>query len=262
MAIPCLSCQRLDNEVNSEKIESHVAARPRRAILGILTRKERWSVSWRGWLIFFAAIFLTLYLCLFYIYPFLAATHRVNANVLVVEGWIHEYAIRAAVKEFQTAHYQRIFTTGGPSVGTGAYTNDYNTSASVGADLLKDAGVPPEFVQMVPSRVMDRDRTYGSAVALRNWFREHNMPVSAIDVVTEDLHARRTRLLFQKAFGNNVTVGVIAIPNPDYDAKHWWRYSAGVKDVASEAIAYVYAKLLFYPSTVGGKTAGISQASR
>jgi uncharacterized SAM-binding protein YcdF (DUF218 family) len=72
-------------------------------------------------------------------------------------------------------------------------------------------------------------------------FRKHNMPVSGIDVVTEDLHARRTRLLFQKALGDKVAVGVIAIPNPDYDAKHWWRYSAGVKDVVSEAAAYVYA---------------------
>ena len=36
------------------------------------------------------------------VYPFLAITHRVNADILVVEGWIHEYAIRAAVKEFQS----------------------------------------------------------------------------------------------------------------------------------------------------------------
>ena len=101
---------------------------------------------------------------------------------------------------------------------------------------------------MVPSRVMDRDRTYGSAIALRNWFREHNMHVSGIDVVTEDLHARRTRLLFQKALGDKVTVGVIAIPNPDYEAKHWWSYSEGVNHVVSEAIAYIYTRFLFYPS--------------
>ena len=46
---------------------------------------------------------------------------------------------------------------------------------------------------------MDRDRTYGSAVALRNWLREHNVPVSGINVITEDLHARRYRLLFPKS---------------------------------------------------------------
>jgi uncharacterized SAM-binding protein YcdF (DUF218 family) len=215
---------------------------------GILVRKERWGLSWRGWLIVFAGVLLTFSLFLFRIYPFLAVTHRVDTNVLVVEGWIHEYAIRAALKEFQSNHYQRVFTTGGPVEGTGGYVNDYNTEASVGADLLRKNGLSNESPQMVPSRVMDRDRTYGSAVVLRNWFREHNMPVRSINVVTEDVHARRTCLLFQKALGHNVAVGVIAVPNPDYDASHWWRYSEGVKAVFAECVAYIYARvLLFYP---------------
>jgi len=216
--------------------------------LGTFVWKERWGLSWRGWLIVFAGVLLTFSLFLFRIYPFLAVTHRVDTNVLAVEGWIHEYAILIAVKEFQSNHYQRVFTTGGPGEGTGGYINDYNTSASVGAELLKSAGVPPESVQMVPSRVMDRDRTYGSAIALRNWFREHDMPVRSINVVTEDLHARRTQLLFARALGKRVAVGIIAVPNPDYDARRWWHYSEGVKDVVSETVAYLYAGLLFYPS--------------
>jgi len=219
-----------------------------RKLWGIFTRKERWGLSWRGWLIVFAGALLTFYVFLFCAYPFLAVTHRVDTNVLVVEGWIHEYAIRAALKEFQSDHYERVFTTGGPVEGTGGYINDYNTAASVGADLLRKNGLPNESLQMVPSRVMNRDRTYGSAVALRNWFRERNMPLPSINVVTEDLHARRTRLLFQKALGHDVAVGIIAVPNPDYEAKHWWRYSAGVKDVFAEAVSYLYAKFLFYPS--------------
>jgi uncharacterized SAM-binding protein YcdF (DUF218 family) len=213
---------------------------------GILVRKERWGLSSRGWLIAFTGVLLTFSLFSLRIYPFLAVTHRVDTNVLVVEGWIHEYAIRAAIKEFQSNHYQRIFTTGGPVEGTGGYINDYNTAASVGADLLRKNGLSNESLQMVPSRVMDRDRTYGSAVVLRNWFREHNMPVRSINIVTEDVHARRTCLLFQKALGHNVAVGVIAVTNPDYDASHWWRYSEGVKDVFAESIAYIYARLLFF----------------
>jgi len=221
---------------------------PRRALWGLLSRKQRWSLSWRGGMILASALLLVGALCIKSVYPFLAMTHRVKADTLVVEGWIHEYAIRAAVKEFQRNHYQRVFTTGGPVVGSGGYINDFNTSASVGADLLKRNGLADGSVQVVSSRVMDRDRTYGSAVALRNWFRDHNMAVSGIDVVTEDLHARRTRLLFQKALGDKLTVGVIAIANPDYDAKHWWSYSEGVKQVVSEATAYIYTRFLFYPS--------------
>jgi uncharacterized SAM-binding protein YcdF (DUF218 family) len=216
-------------------------------LFGVLVRKERWGLSWRGWLILLAAIIAALCLFLFRIYPFLAVTHRVNSNVLVVEGWVHEYAIQAAVDEFRSGGYSRVFTTGGPIEGSGRYSNDYNTSASVGADLLVKNGLAKEFVQVVPSRVVDRDRTYAAAVALRQWFREHNMPVQSVNLVTENTHARRTRLLFREALGKNVAVGIIAIPNPDYDKGHWWRYSEGVKDVGSEAVAYVYARLFFIP---------------
>ena len=100
---------------------------------------------------------------------------------------------------------------------------------------------------MVPSRVMDRDRTYSSAVALRNWLRDHDIAIHGINVLTEDLHARRTRLLFQKALGSQIKVGIIGVANPDYEPKHWWLYSEGVKEVMSEALALVYAELFFHP---------------
>jgi uncharacterized SAM-binding protein YcdF (DUF218 family) len=221
---------------------------------GTITRRERWGLSLRGWSLVAVVVLFAAFLFLWRVYPFLAVTHRVDTNVLVVEGWIHEYAIRAAVEEFREGSYQRVFTTGGPVEGTGGYINDYNTSASVGAELLKKYGVPNQSLQMVPSRVMDRDRTYASAVALRNWFRGHNMPVHSINVVTENVHARRTRLLFQGALGNDATVGIIAVPNPDYDPEHWWHYSEGIKDVFNETLAYiyVYVKLLLFAS--GGIT--------
>ena len=215
---------------------------------GILTRKERWGLSGRGWLIFASAFFLVIWAWLTHIQTFLAVTDRVDAHFLVVEGWVHEYAIHAGAAEFRTGAYQRVFATGGPVTGTGSYTSDYTTSAHVGADQLRNAGVPPEVLEMVPSRVTDRDRTYSSAVALRDWFRQRNMPVPDINVVTESVHARRTRLLFQKAFGSDVRVGVIAVPNPDYEPERWWHYSEGVKDVLSEGIAFLYARLFFHPS--------------
>jgi uncharacterized SAM-binding protein YcdF (DUF218 family) len=221
---------------------------------GILTRKERWGLSWRAWLMlglvgFIGAIFLVLN-----IQPFLAETHPVNSNLLVVEGWVHEYATRVAAEEFRNGSYQRVFTTGGPEEGTGGYVNDYQTEASVGADLLRKDGIPNDLVQMVPSRVKDRDRTYGSAIAFRNWLHEHNFSLRSVNVLTEDVHARRTRLLFQKALGDNVKVGIISVPSPDYDAKHWWRYSQGVKDVVVETLGYVYAKLIFRPSKSASAT--------
>ncbi len=214
---------------------------------GILTVRPRWGLSWRGWALVILAGLLAFFLLLFNIYPFLALTDRVNADILVVEGWVHEYAIRQAVAEYSTGHYQHLFTTGGPVIGKGGYINDYNTSASVGAELLVKAGIPRDSVQMVPSRVSDRNRTYSSAVALREWFHENNVRAHGINLVTEDAHARRSRLLFEKALGPEVAVGVIAASSPDYDAKRWWRYSDGISEVFGQGTAYIYAKFFFRP---------------
>jgi hypothetical protein len=216
---------------------------------GLLVRKERWGLSWRGWLVVVLSILSVGWFVLLEIHPFLAVTHRVDSRVFVVEGWVHEYVIIDAVHEFDTGHYQQVYTTGGPVDGLPAYINDFQTYASVGAECLKKDGVPDRFVQMVPSHVMNRDRTYSSAIALRDWFHEHNMSVQSFNILTEDAHARRTWLLFQKAFGKDVHVGIISAPNPSYDASHWWRYSEGVRDMIGEGLAYIYAKFFFWPKT-------------
>jgi len=218
-----------------------------RAVAGLLVRRYRWGLSARGFIVFgftLATVFVVFFL---ESYAFLAVTSPVPSDALVVEGWMNEYAIRQAAAEYARGHYRHLFTTGGPTIGKGGYINDYYTSASVAAELLKKAGIPREAVQMVPSRVIGRERTYSSAVALRDWFREHNTPVYSINVLTAGAHARRTRLLYQKALGRNVTVGIIAVSNPDYNPKQWWRYSDGAREVIGESIAYIYAKFFFYP---------------
>lgn len=224
------------------------SGKPPQCLWGILTRRERWGLSWLGRLIVVLALLLAAGFLVLGVHPFLAVTHRVDANVLVVEGWVHEFGIVAAANEFKTGSYQRIFTTGGPVLGSAGYTSDLDTFARVGERAMWECGIPAEVVQRVPSHEIGRDRTYSSAVALRDWFRENKIVVSGINVVTENTHARRTQLLYQEALGKKVKVGVIAATNPDYDAKHWWRYSDGVRDVCGEVIAYLYAKFFFHPS--------------
>ena len=219
----------------------------RNALLGCITRRERWGLSVRGWLATTALLAAVALTCGRASYSFFAITQRADAPLLVMEGWVHEYAVVATKAEFSAGAYEQVVSTGGPVQGIGGYRNDYSTSASIGAGRLRTAGIPSDLVQMAPSRVIARDRTYHAALALRDWIHARGQKVSAVNVVTEDVHARRTRLLFQMALGDDVTVGVIAVPNPDYDASRWWRYSEGVRDVLGETISYLYAKLFFFP---------------
>ena len=230
----------------------------------LFKRKERWGLSWLGWLLVLTVLLSLSCVGALRVYPFLAVTNRAEANILVIEGWVHPFAIQVGVDEFRTGRYERIFTTGGPVTGSGKYTSDSNTSASVGASGVQAAGVAGDRIQMVPSHVNDRDRTYSSAVALRRWLRDHDAQVSGVNVVTENTHARRSWLLFQKAFGGSAKVGIIAATNPDYEPERWWSCSEGVRDVIGETVTYVYARLLFHPSEPPPveKTAGSDSDTR
>jgi hypothetical protein len=190
---------------------------------------------------------LVVYWLIIEVHPFLAVTNRVDANYLVMEGWVHQFAARTAAKEFRSGGYQQIFVTGEPVLGTGEYLKDSSTEAWVGADLLIREGISEGSLQRIARRQVDRDRTYGSALALKEWIQAHNLHVPAINIVTEAAHARRTRLLFQEALGPEIKVGIIAAVNPDYDQRRWWHYSEGVREVIGESIAWLYAAFIFHP---------------
>jgi hypothetical protein len=223
----------------------------RLACAGLFSRRERWGFTWRGGLAAIGLIAALLFSTFATVHPFLAITDRAPASFLVVEGWVNDAAIAAAVREFTVGGYQIVFTTGGLRHGrVDADAASRRTVAGVGAGRLRAAGVPANLVWAAPAQIASRDRTYASAVALRELLREQKLAPRSLNILTEGPHARRTRLLFQTAFGGTVKIGVIAIPNQDYDPRHWWRSSEGVREVLGESIAYVYAKLLFFPPAI------------
>lgn len=221
--------------------------KPRRALAGLLIRRESWRLSVRGKILVLMLLVGMLWAGQYLIYPWLAVTNRVPGEYMVVEGWIHNNGFVQALQEFKAGGYRMILTSGCKVVDTSDFGGNANF-ADWGAEKLERLGVSKDLVQSVPCSKEHVDRTYHSALAIRNWLRDHHVTVTGIDVVTMGPHARRTRLLFQKAFGSKVAVGVVAVPDNTYDPPHWWRSSEGVREVIGEAIAYVYARFLFYPS--------------
>src|SRR5438552_925843 len=104
-----------------QKRETEASPRAARKLLGIFTRKERWGLSWLGWVVLVLVLLTLGYVSVLRAYPFLSVTDRVDANILVVEGWVHPYAARTAVEEFNASAYLRVFSTGGPVNGIGGY---------------------------------------------------------------------------------------------------------------------------------------------
>jgi uncharacterized SAM-binding protein YcdF (DUF218 family) len=244
-----MATEEITSQASPKTARSTRGSGRRRAntLFGILTRKERWGLSARGWFVLIFVGLLGAVVFITRIYSFLAETDRVDTQVLVVEGWIHEGGIRTTIEEYKTRRYSNVFTTGGVQIGSGE-----NAIAPMAADVMADwlnyRGIPKDVLQPVPSSRIGRDRTYHSATALKGWFNDHHMQVRSLNVVTEAAHARRTRFLYRKAFGDSVAIGIIAASNPDYDPKRWWGSSDGFRDVFSETVAYLYARLLFSPN--------------
>jgi uncharacterized SAM-binding protein YcdF (DUF218 family) len=213
---------------------------------GLVRRRELLVPTWRGWLLL-AALALSLFAGLMLtIHPFLAASDGRPGGALVVEGWGNDQTIALAAREFQQHPYDKVYVTGGP-LDWGAPLAEYKTSAERGASILLKLGLKPETVQAVPAPGVVLDRTYVSAMSLRRWFQEHGGLPANVHLVTEGAHARRSRLLFQKALGPEVTVTVTAAPALGYDPRRWWTTSSGVRVVLGEAIAYCYVRLFFHP---------------
>lgn len=307
-----------------------------------------------------------------HMFPFLATTDRKHADVLVIEGWIHKYNLRLAMKEFQQHSYKEIVTasillpaefemyskgglifdltenqqvvpknvkqitvnaygtalddefahfkliandsvvgeaTTGPTLApysfdlslfpepvrqiTIKFDNDGHTQQEdrnlyvhslivdeqtlparspyvvydrkkidgkilVRTDLFSEAeearefliqeGLPDSLITVLNAPEVQFDKTYTSALTVRKWMKKQYTDFPAFNIFTESAHARRTRMLYDLAFEGQTEIGIIASPSQNFSQKNWWKKRAGRRFVIEQALKYLYAKFLFYPS--------------
>jgi len=207
--------------------------------------RERSSLTLRGWSILIVILLALAALILFNLNFFLAPEEPVRTDVLVVEGWLPDFAYAQVVNEFHSHPYRTIITTGGP-LEKGFYLEQYKTEAGLSAATLLAVGIGKDSVLAVPSPFTLKDRTFGSAISLRKWIDSTHAPVHSFNILTLGAHGRRTRLLFEKAFGGGVKIGIISARDLTYDQNRWWASSEGVRKVVDESVAYLYARFLFF----------------
>ena len=209
----------------------------------IRKRRVLTPIGWAVLLIGFSSVLISIVL---FVHPFLAPTKPVGGDILVVEGWLPDYALEKAKERFQQGGYQLLVTTGG-KIGRGFHLSEYKTWADLAASTLKNLNFPEDKIIAVPAhKNIKKDRTYHSILALQRRLYEEGFNEASIDMVSLGVHARRSWFLYEKVF-SSVNVGVVAISPNDYDASRWWLSSAGVRNVISESIAYLYARFIFSP---------------
>jgi uncharacterized SAM-binding protein YcdF (DUF218 family) len=214
--------------------------------LALTNIRPRRRPTWLGWL-----LIATLLMALFTgfirgLYPFLAPKKPPHKGLMVVEGWIHDFALNEAIFLFNEGNYSKIVCTG-VQIETGSYIQQFDSFPEMTADRLIKMGVDPKKIIVSVADDVKKDRTYLAAVALREAFITYNLEETDLHLITTGPHGRRSRMLFQKALGPRYNIGITCLDPASYEPDDWYKCSEGVRYVMGETMAYLYAKLFFHP---------------
>lgn len=104
--------------------------------------------------------------------------------------------------------------------------------ADATAEALIGAGIPASSVRRLPTVMLGGSRTWANAQRFAEEARAQR--IRRVDVISFGIHARRSRLAFSKACGQEVTVGIRSIEDPELQHGRWWHTSAGWMKVMRE----------------------------
>jgi hypothetical protein len=212
--------------------------------MALIDKRERWGLTLWGFLAVLTVAVVVFVNVVPEIHGFLACRDPVRGEILVVEGWIPDYAIPGVISEFEMHGYKVLVVVGGPIL-MGSHVSGFKSYAELARVRLKALGAHEEKIVVLETEDVKMDRTYQSARAVQQWLSSDKSGLRGLDVYTLGAHARRSRLLFRKVFGDSVAVGAIAASNQSYDSESWWRSSNGARTVLGELIGYLYAAVFF-----------------
>ena len=158
------------------------------------------------------------------------------------------------MKEFKSNNYKLLIVTGAPLEYGDLLAPCRNTARVAGLSLLR-LGFDSTKLVMIGTDDIRNERTYNSAVRLRQWLVTNRPDITAVNLMTMGVHGGRSRMLFRKALGDSVKVGIISVPNFYYGPDSWWKSSKGFRETMNEAIGYYYIKFFFHPgyNEIAGK---------
>jgi hypothetical protein len=211
----------------------------------LFKRRQVWLPTFLGGIVIF---FLLTGISLFILRNlaiFLAYSDPVKGDILIVEGWLGESTLLKAFNKFKEGDYQYLITTGGPVKGK--INPDYSSYAEKAGAFLVSKYLDKSKLIVIPTPATALNRTFLSAVMVREWFRENEYTVSSFDLFTGDVHARRTHILYKLAFQPDIKIGIIAAAPHGFHLHSWWKTSYGAKSVFTEVAGLVWVTCCFDP---------------
>ncbi|MEO6363692.1 MAG: ElyC/SanA/YdcF family protein [Caldimonas sp.] len=225
-------------------------------MLPLFRRRQVWIPTVWSTLLLLTLVTLAVIWMAHHAYAFLAPTEPARgrdgtgARTLVVEGWLDAAELDQAIAATRRGRYRQVVVSGGPfdDWPDGQRFANYADRA---ADYLRRHGLDALPVAAVPAPASAQDRTYLSALVIRDWAARTGTTLEAIDLFSSGVHAYRSRIVFRMALGPDVEVGVIAARPLRFEADRWWTTSAGTKAVIGEALSVAWTRCCFWPAPHG-----------
>ena len=221
----------------------------------LFRRREVWLPTWRAGLLLVAFVAVMAIAALRHLGTYLAPDEPAagrdgrGARTLVVEGWLDEDALDDAIAVIARGRYERVVTSGGP-IESWRDVQRWPSYADRAADYVRRrVGSVP--VVAVPAPASAQDRTFLSAVIVRDWLNQQGAAADAIDLFSGGVHARRSRLVYRLAFGPDVEVGIFAARPRRYPLERWWSTSDGAKAAIGELLSLGWTSCCFWPPAPG-----------
>ena len=164
-------------------------------------------------------------------YRFLNVTDPVNGNVLIIEGWLSGKVLIEAAREFKKGDYSFCLITGKAFFLPSAM------------NMLHKQGISLDSIRFVESDMKSRHRTYHMALAARNWLRENDQSIKAVNIFTGGPHGRKSWVIFRRVFGKEYSVGIISSKTWFFNPNSWWESKRGIRSVGRYGVGYLYGLL-------------------
>jgi hypothetical protein len=130
--------------------------------------------------------------------------------------------------------------------GKAVFRTNYRSEAEESAEFITQQGIDTSLVRSLTAPPVDYERTFTAALEVK---RSLPSSVTAINVFSEGVHARRSQLVYQRMMGDSVQVGVVAASSRNQQPQNWWKEGGSRNYVLVQLAKYLYAKLFFFPST-------------
>ncbi len=175
-----------------------------------------------------------------HLHSFLALNNPLASETLVVEGWLFDYMLDAAVVEINRSNYKRIVTTGREkNFADNVLNSRFNSHAEYCKARLVERGVDGSKIIAIPSPSTKHHHTYRAAKAIAPWLLEKG--ITSVNVFTGGPHGRKSYHIFRKALDRRISVGVISCEIKHYDPEYWWISKRGFSVTTRYLIGYIYA---------------------